>query len=179
MQSVPSIYLDPSSESTSVQVVPQSSFQPDSDYSVEQVDPVLDISIAGNNSGASRRQRRCRLVRKLQDFITDAELADNDEGLDTIISLLDKMSLQNKLKLRLKDNRENCGRKKTSLETRQKIWQFWHNHCSASTNTSRPAKLRTTAKPGIQENLPFHDSIVITKNKRGVEFYESWLAYHF
>ena len=48
-------------------------------------------------------------------------------------------------------------RKLTPLETRERVWSFWHhsNTSVVSAIPSRPAKLRKTDKPKIQAELNY------------------------
>ena len=47
---------------------------------------------------------------------------------------------------------------------------------SVDTYTSRPAKLRTSDRPKIQNDLPYHDTVNIVKNKRNVQLFQSpWM----
>ena len=80
------------------------------------------------------------------------------------------MNLQTTLKFVKKPSKS--GRKLTPMETRQKIWNFYHQKSLTSTITSRPAKLRCTDIPKIQHGLGFVDTmtIIIQRNKK---YYQS------
>ena len=65
------------------------------------------------------------------------------------------------------------GRKLTPLIVRSKVWEFWHAMSDVSTNTSRPAKLKVSDKPKIQEGLEFISCVSVMENKRRIKFYQS------
>ena len=66
------------------------------------------------------------------------------------------------------------GRKVTSHATRQAVWDFWHckQFIIESTLTSRPAKLKITNKPKIQNGLEYKVP-VSTIVQRSCEFFEA------
>ena len=67
------------------------------------------------------------------------------------------------------------GRKLTPFHFRKAAWDFWHAKSTASTLTSRPAKLRTTDKPKIQAGLDFVSTVNIIC-QRNKSFYENnWM----
>ena len=64
----------------------------------------------------------------------------------------------------------------TSRETLTKNWDFWHKHRTISTLTTRPAKLRISDRPKIQENFSFIDTVKVVTNERNIKLYESlWM----
>ncbi|XP_066925552.1 uncharacterized protein [Clytia hemisphaerica] len=63
------------------------------------------------------------------------------------------MNLSEKLKWFRKPSK--AGRKMIKFETREAAWNFWHRNSTASTLTSRPARLRVADKPRVQESLKF------------------------
>ena len=87
-----------------------------------------------------KKQKRKRLVKKVHDFLTDANLEDSDDEKQVIMNVINKRSLMNKLKDKINDHRVNSGRKKKmSLETKKIAYQFWHDNCTVSTITTKHA----------------------------------------
>ena len=64
------------------------------------------------------------------------------------------------------------GRPMTSLETRTKVWSFWHEHSTISTKTSQPAKLNVGNRFKVQTDLAFDESVQIAKTRLNIEIYE-------
>ena len=85
--------------------------------------------------------------------------------------LMKKMGLQGDFRRPSKPTK--AGRKLTPFSTRVKVWEFWHANSEVSTNTSRPAKLKISDKPKIQENLEFISSVKAMENNRGTNFFQS------
>ena len=70
------------------------------------------------------------------------------------------------------------GRKPTSLHTKKLVWNFWHENSKETSDTFRPAKLRSTNKPAVQSGLQFAPSVKDIE-QRGKKFYESmWRINH-
>ena len=92
------------------------------------------------------------------------------DQLQFIELALPQLSLQVSFKLRRRPTK--AGSCLTPLEVREAVWDFWHRESTASTLTSRPAKLKVTDKPKIQSNLRFIDTVNIIK-QRNQNFYEN------
>ena len=74
-------------------------------------------------------------------------------------------------------NSNRGGRPMLSAEKKEQVWNFWHENSTASTLT-RSAKLRTTERQPIQENLMFKESVIVTKS-RNIEYFTSkWFVTH-
>ena len=86
--------------------------------------------------------------------------------------------IKRKLGVRSTKVKKNTGgRKMTPLKQREEVWSFWHSNCTASTLTSRPAKIKVSNKPKLQADLPYHDSVTNIK-QRNRDFYQSqWLVH--
>ena len=119
------------------------------------------------------RQRKIRLSLNLYDIIVakGVHTLPKDEQVQVVKHLIRKLGLQNKFVRPSKPT--NAGRKLTLFDTRSKVWEFWHEMSDASTNSTRPAKLKTSCKSKIQSNLSFLPSTQIMSNKRGTKFYTS------
>ena len=117
----------------------------------------------------STRQRRHRIAKQIVDFVESFQLEQNDKA-EVFEIARKRMNLQTALKFVKKPSKS--GRKLTPMETRQKIWDFYHRKSLPSTITSRPAKLRCTDIPKIQLGLGFVDTmtIIIQRNKK---YYQS------
>lgn len=67
--------------------------------------------------------------------------------------------------------------KMTSFETREKVWQFYHENAQESTITTSLARIRLTGKPRIQDGLEFKSSVRTWKNQRGRQYYQNiWMT---
>ena len=65
----------------------------------------------------------------------------------------------------------------TPFETREKVWNFYHQHSQESTNTTTLARTQITGKPRIQDGLEFKTSVQPLKNHCGIQFYHSiWMT---
>ena len=120
-----------------------------------------------NSMSPNTRQRKCRIVKKLMETV-HSEGIDSmvvDDRVDILSCVLNKLGLNEKFLISQKPTK--AGRKMTSMETRQRVWEFWHNNSTQSTLTSRPAKLPVRDKPKIQTSLTFKDCTV-EKSKRGI-----------
>ena len=67
------------------------------------------------------------------------------------------------------------GRKLTPIETRRAVWDFWHNNSTTSTITSRPAKLKLSDKPKIQNGLSFMDSVTLIEQRHRTFCQSIWM----
>ena len=84
------------------------------------------------------------------------------------------MGLHEKSKFERKPTK--AGHKRTSIETRQQVWDFWHSNSTRSTITSCPAKIKVCDERKIQIDLVFVDSVNIIKQHKKL-FYESgWMV---
>ena len=141
-----------------------------------RLDEEEESSNVQRRSGADRVKQH-RLSWKLQSDLEDSNL-DDDAKVSSIINAVNRLDLSDKLTKKLKlmqTNRKKCGRKMTSLDTRQKVWDFWHGNSIVSTITNRPPKLRTDRVPKIQDGLSFESGVSKSKNKRKVEqFVHVW-----
>ena len=84
------------------------------------------------------RKRKSRMANDLAEYIQELNLSTED-SVDVISLALRKLSLADKIAFNRKPTKS--GRKLTSLETREAIWEFWHTNSVQSTITSRPATL--------------------------------------
>ena len=120
-----------------------------------------------NTMTPNTRQRKCRIVKNIMNTV-HAEGVDSmsiDDRVEVVSSVLDKLGLHRNFQIPRKPTK--AGRKLTSLETRQKVWQFWHDNSTQSTLSSKPARLPVQDKPKIQTSLQFKDC-VLQKSKRGI-----------
>ena len=67
-----------------------------------------------------------------------------------------------------------AGQKRTPFATRKIVWDFYHTNSTASTNTSRPAKLRVADRPAIQYDLDFVDTTSVVKQRNRNLFESNW-----
>ena len=66
----------------------------------------------------------------------------------------------------------------TNYTTRKTVWNFWHDHSTESSDSTRPAKLRQSCRNKIQSGLQLSPSVK-TVLQRGKLFYESmWRITH-
>ena len=86
---------------------------------------------------------------------------------DVIERLVQRLELTNVFD---KKKPTKSGRKMTSLETRQVVWNFWHDKSTHSTLMSRPARLKVSNKGKIQTSLDFVSTVYTVLNKRGISF---------
>lgn len=69
-------------------------------------------------------------------------------------------------------NYSGCGRVGTELNVRQAVWKFWYDNSTASTLTTRLAKLRISKKPKLHTGLQFVDTVNVV-TQRNIRFYEN------
>ena len=81
-------------------------------------------------------------------MIKDNNLRSKDEEMDVISLIIKQLGLQDRTVLVSTKNQAK-GRTLTQLEYRIIVWVFWHSYSSASTLTSRPAKLKLSDKPDL------------------------------
>ena len=115
------------------------------------------------------RKRKSRIANDLAEFIEQLNLSDEDQ-VDVITLSLKKLNLLDVLQFQRKPTK--AGRKVTPMTVRKSVWEFWHGNSTASTITSRPAKIRVTDKRKIQAGLNFVDTATIIQ-QRNINFYES------
>ena len=115
------------------------------------------------------RKRKSRIANDLAEFIEQLNLSDEDQ-VDVITLSLKKLNLLDVLQFQRKPTK--AGRKVTPMTVRKSVWEFWHGNSTASTITSRPAKIRVTDKRKIQAGLNFVDTATIIQ-QRNRNFYES------
>ena len=120
--------------------------------------------------------KRAKVTKMVKEILSDEDFSDSDDEVTAMINALKQHGLFNRLKLKIDSQQHKCGRKLLSLEIRKRVWNFWNDQSSPSTNTSRPAKLRLDSKPKIQLDLNFHNGVIVTENKRKAKMYQScWL----
>ena len=136
----------------------------------------LQENIKAKKLSRARKYRLSqKMAQKLQKEIEKEEL-DKDDELEVLVDVMRRFGLKSSALRKLISKKETRGRKRTPLEEREKIWKFWHENTEASTNTSRPAKLRASMIPPLQTDLQYHDGVKKVKNKRNIEMLESpWL----
>ena len=110
-----------------------------------------------------------RLAKSLSEMVKEWSISTNDQ-MDVIDLALKQLNLRDHFELIRKPTKS--GRKLTSLDVRKTVWDFWHNESSASTITSKPAKLKVNDKPKILSSLQFVDTVNIIK-QRNVNYYEN------
>ena len=110
------------------------------------------------------RKQRSRLATNITNILLEADISD-DEKLSVLTLSMKQLDLQKKMKSMFSKPTKS-GRKAIDITIRQSVWQFWHDHSSPSTITSRPAKLKLSDKAKIQTSLSFLDSTSIITNKR-------------
>lgn len=116
------------------------------------------------------RQRKHRLAKSITETVKEWSIS-TSEQLDVIDLALKQLNLKDHFQFIRKPTKS--GRKLTPLHVRQVVWNFWHNESSASTITSRPAKIKVNDKPKIQSSLQFVDTVKIIKSQRNVNYYEN------
>ena len=122
------------------------------------------------------RKRKSRLSRQVTEYIRDLGLPREDE-VDVLKLSLKQLGVYKMLQSERKPTK--LGRAMTSLETRAKVWDFWHDSqiVSASTLTSRPAKMKVGDRPKIQSGLPFDKVPITIVQVRKRPYYEApWLT---
>jgi len=126
------------------------------------------------------RKRKSRLAEELSEYVESWELGENKDILNVMLLSLKKLGLSDILKDNFANNTsaESRGRKLTPFAIRKVIWDFYHQHTTQSTNTSRPAKLKCSERNNLQVGLDFFDTTVII-SQRGKQFYENnWMMLH-
>ena len=114
------------------------------------------------------RKRKCRFSEVLTDTMKEFNLP-KDDLIDVLNLSLKNMDIDT-----IKSNRKQtkAGRKKISMETRNAVWNFWHENATKSTLVHRPAKLRVSDRNKIQCDLDFILSVTVMKQE-SKEFYIS------
>ena len=154
------------------------------DFDITSTSSLINVSLLTNDisvvsidlvTKSTDRVRVHRLAKDLSDTILISNLED-DLKVTALANTIKDLNLTDKLKTKLElfeSSRKRSGRKLTSLETRLEVWNLWHDSSAISTNTSRPAQLKVSAKPKIQMNLPFNSSTTLTSNKRNIQLYQN------
>ena len=80
------------------------------------------------------RQRKCRFVQSIMKAVYDSTVDSMsvDYRVEIMTSVLHKLGLKDEFKKSTKSTK--TGRKLTDLETRQKVWHFWHGNATQSTD---------------------------------------------
>ncbi|XP_066932940.1 uncharacterized protein [Clytia hemisphaerica] len=125
--------------------------------------------IANHSMTPNTRKRKSRLSEDLTTFISELEL-DTDDQVDVITLSLKKLGILDQFNFTRKPTKS--GRKLLPFEVRKAVWDFWHEKGTASTLTSRPAKLRAKDKPKVQANLEFIPTTTMIVQRK-VDFYQS------
>ena len=129
---------------------------------------------SSNSLSSNARKRKSRLANQLVRSIEDLGIENEQDTVKIVTLALKKLGILDTFNAPKKPSK--AGRRMISLETRHKVWDFWHSKSIQSTLTSRPAKLKVSDKPKIQLQLEFVDTMTILKNKRGVTFYQNtWM----
>ena len=124
---------------------------------------------------STSRVKTHQFSRQLSTLLLEFPL-DDDSKVNAITTAVRKTELLEKLKQKLKVSsalKKKTGRKLTPYITRKLVWDFWHACSTTSTIANRPALLKVTSKPKVQEDLPFNDSVKLTRNKRNREMYQN------
>ena len=127
----------------------------------------LTSSIMSPNS----RKRKSRIAYEVFDFIKAYQLNDND-NIEVMTLALKKLNLLDRLDFSKKPSK--AGRKELSLEIRECVWKYWHSNSTASTLTSKPAKLRVSEKKKIQNRLNFVDTTSIIQQRNRSFYLSNW-----
>ena len=90
------------------------------------------------------RKRKSRISEDLACYISELDLSKEDQ-VDVISLSLKKLGLMDKINFTRKPTKS--GQKLTPLHFRKAAWDFWHAKSTASTLTSRPAKLKQQTNP--------------------------------
>ena len=93
-----------------------------------------------------------------------------DDQVDVLTLTLKQLSIFDRSKFSRKPTRK--GHSLLPRATCVAVWEFWHEHCFESTNTTQLAKLRVTDRNKIQTNLEFSSFVTIVK-QRNKQFYQS------
>lgn len=115
------------------------------------------------------RQRKSTLSRKITKSIQEYGLS-IPEQVEVMTLSLKQLGIYEKIKFERKPTKK--GRNITPFETRKKVWEFWHENSTESTNTTSLAKLRQTDKSHIQANLDFVSTVSIIRQRNRL-FYQS------
>ena len=104
------------------------------------------------------RKRKSRLAEELMNLIADWELGDQSDTAEVMLLSMKNPDIVDKLQKVINKKKTVFGRKITSFETCKLIWDFYHDHATPSTSTSRPAKLKASERNNIQTALDFVDT---------------------
>jgi len=118
------------------------------------------------------RKRKSRIANDLAQFIEDLNLSP-DDTTEVVTLSLKKLSLLDNFDFTRKPTK--AGRRLTSIQTRQNVWELWHCNSLQSTLTSRPAKLKVSDKPKIQLDLQFADTVTIMQQRNRPFYQNHWL----
>lgn len=77
-----------------------------------------------------------------------------------------------------KEQKTNSGGKQLPYEIRKYVWDYWHNKSTASTLTSRPAKLRVSNRNKIQNGLEFVSTVTIISQRKRPFYQSCWMTVH-
>ena len=115
------------------------------------------------------RKRRSRAVKDVVMLLNSKKL--NQADIKVVLkNVEEKLGVKNNQEKVVKERR---GRKMTPLVTREKVWSFWHNKCTPSTLTTRPAKLKVGKIPKVQKDLKFQETVTVFTNKRNQEYFQN------
>ena len=115
------------------------------------------------------RQRKQKFAKKITETVNSFNLSVDDQ-VDVLTLTLKQFSVLDRSKFLRKRTRK--GHSLLPRATCVAVWEFWHEHCFESTNTTQLAKLRVTNRNKIQTNLEFSPSVTIVK-QRNKQFYQS------
>ena len=143
---------------------------------------VLENSVVNRGSTVEYSKNRKQKRRDAFEInvIMKEELENYEDDMSVIILKLKQAGIYKKIENVVKNKETHRAYESgIKLETRQHIWDFWHSVSTVSTLTSRPAKLRTSDRPKIQNDLTYHDTVKIIKNKRNVDLFQSpWMIFN-
>ena len=115
------------------------------------------------------RQRKLKFAKKIRETVKSFNLSVDDQ-VDVLTLTLKQLSILDRFKFLRKPTRK--GRSLLPRATRVAVWEFWHEHCFETTNTTQLAKLRVTNRNKIQTNLEFSPSVKIV-TQRNKQFYQN------
>ena len=87
------------------------------------------------------RQRKHKFTQKITETVNFLNLSVDDQ-VDVLTLTLKQLNILDRFKFLRKPTRKGCSL--LPRATRVAVWEFWHEHCFESTNTTQLAKLRVT-----------------------------------
>ena len=125
------------------------------------------------------RQKKKYYSDKLVNYVKSFHLGEKMER-ELVMSAIKALNLSDLLNCKPKSKKVNDGRGRpmTNYTTRKTVWNFWHDHSTESSDSTRPAKLRQSGRNKIQSGLQLSPSVKPVL-QRGKIFYESmWRITH-